>query len=132
MHQLESQDPKDSILALINVVSFQGNSWKSKKSFIRSSKQERCQTILSLVPLKSHKRALSSKVSHCLIDIDFLEFNLTKQFPERRSAPPPVKMQKLHAREMPDFSKFRAKQIESQRDLTVPEGFELESEKRRK
>ena len=33
---------------------------------------------------------------------------------------------------MPDFSKFKAKQIESQKDLTVPEGFELESEKRRK
>ena len=33
---------------------------------------------------------------------------------------------------MPDFSKFKAKQVESQKDLTVPEGFELESEKRRK
>ena len=39
---------------------------------------------------------------------------------------------KIHAKEMPDFSKYRAKQIESKKQLTVPEGFELASEKRRK
>ena len=33
---------------------------------------------------------------------------------------------------MPDFSKHKTKQIESKKQLTVPEGFELESEKRRK
>ena len=33
---------------------------------------------------------------------------------------------------MPDFSKHKTKQIESKKLLTVPEGFELESEKRRK
>ena len=39
---------------------------------------------------------------------------------------------KIHAREMPDFSKHKTKQIESKKQLTVPEGFALESEKRRK
>ena len=65
-------------------------------------------------------------------DQTVLEFNLTQQFPERRSAPPPETIHKLQAREMPDFSKFKTKQVESRKELTVPQGFELESEKRRK
>ena len=36
---------------------------------------------------------------------------------------------KIKAREMPNFSKIVPKQIESNRELTVPQGFELASER---
>ena len=57
---------------------------------------------------------------------------MSKKFRGRQSCPPLRKQTyaQIKAREMPDFSKNVLKPIESNRDLTVPEGFELASVKR--
>ena len=62
----------------------------------------------------------------------FVEFNLATNMRERKSAPP-LKQDSfdgIKAREMPNFNKIEFKPAKNNRDLTVPQGFELASLRR--
>ena len=58
-----------------------------------------------------------------------VEFNLATNMRERKSAPPlkPDGFEGIKAREMPNFNKIAFKPAKNNRDLTVPQGFELAS-----
>ena len=65
------------------------------------------------------------------VSIDFKEFNLSRGNLGRKSCPPLMNNKgfKIKARDMPNFSRIVPKQIESNRELTVPQGFELAGER---
>ena len=72
--------------------------------------------------MPSYPKPSSPVKSTMSIGTEFKEFNLSRGNLGRKSCPPPVKDKffKIKAREMPNFSKIVPKQIESNRELTVP------------
>ena len=84
-------------------------------------------------PVKSTK-SIEFRGKHCDFFLLFLEFNLATSFRERKSAPPvePSFSSGFKALKMPDFNKLhmQPKGI-VEKSVTIPEEFQLESEKRR-